>query len=457
MDWRAELAAHLSGRVFTDELSRQELSTDFGRVRERKPAVVVRPESAQDVRATLQFAARHSLRVAIRGAGHSQNGQSLSDQILLDMRGLDRVLRVEPKEHRVVCQPGITWRALLESVLPLQLSPPVLTNNLDVTVGGTLSTAGIGVASWKHGTQADHCLEFEVVTAQGELVRCSPNQNSGLFDAVRAGLGRFAVVTEATIELRRHKPRFRTFYLLYDNLPAFLSDLKIVMHEERFDYLESWCVPLPQGFRKLNGQTQTLAEWFFPLHATVETGELRKEPRGSSALAGLKFYRHVHTEQGDLRAFLTRLDPLFTLWKAGGFWEQAHPWMECILPWDAAQIYVPRILHTIPPQILQGGHILLWPARGAASSVPLFVRPEAEYLLGFGILLAVPKQALDRILPILDHASKAAIQAGGKRYLSGWLNFDADLWRLHYGSRWLEMMRLKTRHDPQAILNANLL
>ena len=92
-----------------------------------------------------------------------------------------------------------------------------------------------------------------------------------MFDAVRCGAGQFGVITEAVLKVRRHSPRFRSFYLLYDDLAALLDDLKTVMNDARFDYLESWCVPCPQGFKKVGGQRQPFAQWFFPLHATVET------------------------------------------------------------------------------------------------------------------------------------------------------------------------------------------
>jgi cytokinin dehydrogenase len=456
MGWQEEVSADLGERASSDELLREELSTDFGRVTAHKPAVVVRPRSAQDVAATLQFARRHSLTVGVHGAGHSQSGQSLSDEVLLDMRGLDKILRVDPERQIVVCQAEITWRVLLRSLLPLQLSPPVLTNNLDVTVGGTLSTGGLGVASWKHGTQADHCQELEVVSGQGEILRCSSREHADVFDAVRAGLGQFGVITEATLELRRHKRNFQSFYLLYGDLKALLDDLKLLMDRKQFDYLESWCVPLPQGFRRSNGRVESLSQWFYPLHVTAEVGG-PLESKSDTALGGLEFYKHVHTEQGSMGDFLARLDPLFTLWERGGFWAFAHPWMECILPWEAAIHYIPSILQQIPPQMLQGGHILLWPARSSVCSVPLFIKPEGEYLLGFGILLAVSKPLLDSALPILDQASKAAMRIGGKRYLSGWLNFDADSWRSHYASRWPEIVNLKARYDPHHVLRTDFL
>lgn len=452
MNWIAELTSLITGQVLTDDDARAAVSTDFGRVVERKPAAVVRPASARDIAAAVKFAGRHSLLISVRGCGHSQNGLSLSDQIVLDLRGLDRIVSVNEARGQVTCQAGATWRALVNKLLPLGLSPPVLTNNLDVTLGGTLSTAGLGVASWRRGTQADHCLALEVVTGDGEIVQCA--EGSELFDAVRGGLGRFGVITEATLELRRHKPRFRSFDLLYDDLDALLGDLKMLMNDERFDYLESWCVPLPQGLKKVDGQRQPFAQWFFPLHCTLEVEETGVLSASSTQekLAGLHYYKHSHTEDGEIGEFFSRLDPLFELWKAGGFWDYAHPWMECILPWSACALYIRQMTAQMQPQFLTGGHILLWPARGGAASAPYFCRPNEDYVMGLGILPAVPKHLLDRALPRLKQASQAATMLGGKRYLSGWLDFNAADWKTHFGGYWSKINELKQKYDPAGVL-----
>lgn len=452
MDWSAELARSIKGQVLTDEDSRVAVSTDFGRLIQRKPEVVVRPTSTDDVAAALKFAARNSLRVSTRGGGHSQTGQSLSDQIVLDMTALGQVQQVDEKAGRVTCQGGIKWRALVGQLAPKQLSPPVLTNNLDVTIGGTLSTAGLGVASWRHGTQADNCLELEVVTGAGEIIRCSADENRELFDAVRAGMGQFGVIAQARLKIRRHQPKFRSYYLLYDNLQALLGDLETVMTDERFDFLESWCAPCPQGFRKVSGGRTPFAQWFFPLHATVET-DGSALPETEKKLAGLRFYKHVHTEDGEIGEFFARLDPLFALWKRGGAWDFTHPWMECVLPWSSTPMYISRVLENFPPQALIGGHILLWPGRGKASSVPLFMRPAADYVMGFGILPAIPKHLAEEPLRNLDLASRGAVMMGGKRYLSGWIKFDQAQWKFHYGDAWPKVVELKKKYDPQGILN----
>lgn len=456
--WATDLVSEIRGHVLTDDTARDSVATDFGHIVARKPEVVVRPVSAEDVARTVKFAARHGLAASTRGGGHSQTGQSLSEHIVLDLTALDRVVRVDAEAPSVVCGGGLKWRSLVEQLAPLQLSPPVLTNNLDVTLGGTLSSAGLGVASWRHGTQADNCLELEVVTGAGDIVRCSREKSRDLFDAVRGGMGQFGIITEAKLALRRHQPGFRSYYLLYDDLNVLLDDLKLLMAEERFDYLESWCAPCPQGFKRLpGGEWQAFAQWFYPLHATLETSWEKPQEQTRQQvekLQSLRFYKHVHTtEIGDIQDFFRRLDTLFALWKRGGFWEYAHPWMECVLPWQSTAFYITQALQNLPPQAIAGGHVLLWPARGNASSVPLFIRPATELLMGFGILPAIPKQFVDEVLPRLNQASNASMMVGGKRYLSGWIAFDQAQWKAHYGDLWPTVVALKKKFDPQGVLN----
>ena len=70
-----------------------------------------------------------------------------------------------------------------------------------------------------------------------------------------------------------------------------------------------------------------------------------------------------------------------------------------------------------------------------------------------GILPAVPPQFLPEVLPRMSAASQAAIMMGGKRYLSGWIDFDHAAWRAHYGEKWPAVVAAKRKFDPQRILN----
>jgi cytokinin dehydrogenase len=448
-----ELRSRVKGQVLSDEASLAAVSGDFGRMKVKTPWAVLRPHDAHDIAAALDFARRHRIPVSTRAQAHTQTGQALNEGgILLDVNSLDKILDVDRAGKTATAQAGVVWRDLVAHVFPMGLVPPVLTNNLGVTIGGTLSVAGLGVASFLYGAQGDHALELEVVTGAGEIVTCSTEKNRELFDCVRSGLGQFGIITRAKIRLRSCKPNVRMVFMLYDDLSMFMKDAVTLMGEPRVDHLESWCVPSPMGFKTMpGGEKQAFAQWFYPLHATVEYDGA--PPDDAKLLAGLSAYKVVHRENRTLPDFLNRLEPLFVVWRRMGYWANTHPWMECILPWDTAEGYVSAVLSEMPPQALGGGHILLWPSSGRTSTIPLFMRPESEWVMGFGILPGIPPQFLDLALPRLDQASDLSIAMSAKRYLSGYINFDKERWRMHFGERWPAVCAAKKRYDPDGLLN----
>jgi cytokinin dehydrogenase len=455
-DFASALQGRISGTVLADPSALAQGSADFGRLVDKRPAAVVRPASVEDVAAIVRFAGEAGIGVTCRGAAHSQSGQGLSaGGLLLDMTGLDGAIAVDVEAGTVTCLAGTSWSDIVTETMKHGLIPPVLTNNLNVTVGGTLSVAGIGVASFRYAAQVDTCVRLQVVTGTGEIVECDREHDRELFDTARGGLGLAGIITRATMRLRPFKPRTRTFFLLYDDLAALFRDERTLIEHGRQDYLESWCVPCPQGFREGPMGRQVFAEWFFPLHVTVEyDGE---PPGESDVLEGLTPYRRPHVGDQATETFARRLEPLFDLWKRAGYWANTHPWMETILPWDSAPAYIGQVLVNLPPPALGGGHILLWPAKGRISDAPLFRTPDSELVVGFGILPGLPKELAAQATPRLTMASDMASMMGGKRYLSGYLNFDRPRWQAHYGDRFAWLMEMKGRFDPKGVLNPGLI
>jgi FAD/FMN-containing dehydrogenase len=441
------------GAVVAGDRVPADRTTNFGRVFRSSPRVMLEPKSPEDVIHAVRLAREHRLAVTARGAAHSQSNLAVSDGgLLLHMPALGRVLSVDAAAMTADVEGGAIWGDVVRHLMPRGLAPPVLTNNLDVTVGGTLSIAGIGVASFRHGTQGDQVAELDVVTGKGDLVTCSPERDPDLFWSVIAGLGQVGIIVRARLRLRRVKPMTRTYYLLYDDPDRFMEDAVRAMDGDVWDHLESWASPCPQGTKPVSGRRQVFAKWFFPFHLTVEF-DPASPPDDAKLLAGLTPYTHLYTDDIPAIEFFERMIPVFDLWKRGGTWEHVHPWMESILPWDRAGDLLEAILPDLPPSILVGGHVLLWPARGSASRSRLFMRPPGENLMGFGILPAVPPRYWPEAKPMLENASRLSIVMGGKRYLSGYVEFTESDWREHFGGAWEPFAAAKRKHDPDGILN----
>jgi len=447
------LQNRIEGVVSTPDQFHPGLLSNFGNLFYATPRLVVSPLTARDVAATVTFARENGLTVSTRGAAHSQSRLGISDGgILLGMSSMRRILSVDPSGPSVDVEAGVVWRDLVRHLAPRNLAPPVLTNNLSVTVGGTLAIAGIGVSSFRFGTQGDNVRELEVVTGTGERLVCDRKKNSDLFWGSLAGLGQAGIITRARLDLRATKPMTRTYYLLYRDLRSFLHDAKLAMESGVWDHLESWASPSPQGTKPVAGRRQVFARWFYPFHLTVEF-EPGYPPDDEKLLRGLCPFERLYVDDLPTLDFFERMVPVFDLWKQGGTWKHIHAWVETVLPWDRAVDCIESVLPDLPPSILVGGHVLLWPAKGKTSQVPFFMRPPGEDLIGFGVLPAIPARFWERARPMLDNLGRMTELMGGKRYLSGYVDWTEDRWRSHFGDQWEPFTALKKKYDPDGILN----
>jgi hypothetical protein len=166
----------------------------------RRPLAVVRPADASDVVRCIEFTRRHNLPLSVRGGGHSVAGHAVRDgAIMLDLSGM-KAVQVEPKTRTVQAEPGLTLGEFDRATQPFGLATPLgvvsVTGIAGLTLGG-----GLGWLNGSYGLACDNLLSADVVTADGQLLRASPQQNTDLFWGIRGGGGNFGVVTSFEYQL----------------------------------------------------------------------------------------------------------------------------------------------------------------------------------------------------------------------------------------------------------------
>jgi FAD/FMN-containing dehydrogenase len=172
----------------------------------KRPAIVVRPASTQDVVRTVGFVRDHELELSIKGAGHNIAGLALTDGgITLDMSGLKGVV-VDAERQVARVAPGCTLgdvdRATQEHGLATTLGFVSATGVAGLTLGG-----GFGYLTRRFGWTVDDLEEVEIVTADGAVRRASRTENADLFWALRGGGGNFGVATEFVLRLHEVGPQ----------------------------------------------------------------------------------------------------------------------------------------------------------------------------------------------------------------------------------------------------------
>src|SRR6266576_3510440 len=197
----AELTAGLRGQlVGRDDPAYDEARKIWNGSIDKRPALIARCAGVADVMAAVKFARKHGLQVAVRSGGHSFPGLSVADDALVIDLSPMKGVRVDPDERTARVQAGVLLGELDRETQPFGLAAPsgIVTHTgvAGLTLGG-----GIGWVMRKHGLSVDKLRRVDVVTAEGELVKASPEENEDLFWGMCGAGSNFGIVTEFEFDL----------------------------------------------------------------------------------------------------------------------------------------------------------------------------------------------------------------------------------------------------------------
>ncbi|MCI3274421.1 FAD-binding protein [Streptomyces cylindrosporus] len=436
----------LDGTLVMDDPSLTAAAEDYGHIVHRRPVAVLRPGSVRDVVVMVRFCNEHRVRVAPRGQGHATSGQAqVQGGLVIETATLADIGPVAPDATTVTVGAGARWSEVAKAALAHGRTPPVFTDYLELSVGGTLSVGGLGGQTHRHGAQVDNVTELQVVTGAGEFVRCSPSRHPDLFHAVSAGLGQCAIVVAATVRLVRAPETVRHYLLPYDDLETFLADQRTLVEEGRFDYVEGLVSADPGGAFRV-----------FTLEAVAYGPPAGPAPDDTLLLRGLR-HDPSGVEKTDLAYydFLDRLAPTVAELKEAGLWTYAHPWLNLLLPGDSAAALTARMLADLTPADLGPGVVLVYPILRERLTTPLFSAPDDPVPYLFAVLRTTPPEdtaTVDRLLTANREAYDAAAATGGTQYPVGSIPFTHADWRAHFGAEWPRLEAAKRTYDPRRIL-----
>ncbi len=166
----------------------------------RLVAEVARPERQREVVADLAY--RDGKPVLAHGLGRSYGDVALLEngRVILTRR-LDRMLDFDPVSGWLKCEAGVSIQEIIETFLPRGYFLPVVPGTWFVTVGGAIGNDIHGKSHHVDGTFCDHVRTIELLTASGEIVRCSATEEPELFWATVGGIGLTGIILTAEVRL----------------------------------------------------------------------------------------------------------------------------------------------------------------------------------------------------------------------------------------------------------------
>ena len=175
-------------------------------------ARVFAPRSVTDARSILDYAKANRQTVSVCGRRHSMGGQQFgTDQVLLDMTAMNRVLSFDRERGHIEVEGGIEWPDLLAYLRQAQEGEEKQWGIVQKQTGADRLSLGGALASNVHGRGLkvkpiiDQVESFTLLQANGELLTCSRNEHADLFRLVIGGYGLFGIVTSLRLRLWRRK------------------------------------------------------------------------------------------------------------------------------------------------------------------------------------------------------------------------------------------------------------
>lgn len=184
-----------------------------------QPVAIARCLSSGDVIRTVNFVRNNHVPFSIKSGGHDYAGHSVIDGgLVMDLSSMNAI-DINIVGQTAVAGPGNTWQRFDGEAQKHGLA----------TTGGTVSTVGIagytlgggtGYLSRKLGLALDNLISADVVSADGELLHVSDEENPDLFWAIRGGSGNFGVVTSLEFRLHKIGPEIMAGQVVYPHSSA---------------------------------------------------------------------------------------------------------------------------------------------------------------------------------------------------------------------------------------------
>ncbi|XP_010026880.1 cytokinin dehydrogenase 3 [Eucalyptus grandis] len=474
------LSLPIADKLHVDPESIGEASVDFGLIVREIPVAVLRPSHPEDIAILVAFAYNKfpiPFTISARGCGHSVRGQAMArDGVVVDMTSLGNKTTVSWSQslgHYADVGGQQLWIDVLEETLKHGVAPVSWTDYLYLTVGGTLSNAGISGGTFRYGPQISNVYEMDVITGTGHFLTCSPHENPELFHSVLGGLGQFGIITRARIALGPAPKRAKWVKMLYSDFSAFTTDQERLISRHRRDQDEVLDYVEGQLFMRRNSDSWisffssldhprlmslvTEHELLYCIEVAKFYDECTQSAVDKDLEKILKDLSHgpefLYQKDVGYVDFLNRVRVGEMVLREQGLWNVPHPWLNLFVPKSRIADFNTGVFKNIVLKKNMTTELVLiypmnndkWDDRMSA------VIPDEDVFYAVGFLHSSGFEDWQEF----DLQNKEVLHFcednGIKQYLPNY-STESD-WIQHFGPKWRKFEENKAQFDPKMLLS----
>ncbi len=445
-----EFKTHFQGEVLLpDDASYDEVRQIWNAMIDRKPALIARCTSTEDVIQAIQFGRTQNLLISVRGGGHNIAGNAVCDDGLMIDLSLMKDVQVDLATRTASVGPGCTLADFDRVAQAHGLATPLGINSTTGVAGLTLG-GGFGWLSRKYGMTIDNLLSAEVITADGQQLNASESENADLFWGLRGGGGNFGVVTRFDFQLHPVGPDVLSGLIVFP-----FEQAKVVISQfARFtetmpEELNVWMVtrkapPLPFLPAEVHGREMIAL-------ALCYVGDPEE---GERLIAPLREFGTVlgeHVGVQPYTAWQQAFDPLLAkgarnYWKSHNFAQISDGVIDAIVEY-AARLPSPHceiFIGTIGGQTTR-----------VAPEAMAYSSRDANYVMNVHGRWETPAEDERCIAWAREFFARSQPFASSGAYINFLTQEETDRIAFAYGATWNQLVELKSKYDPTNLFRMN--
>jgi len=151
----------------------------------------------------------------------------------------DEIIEIDPDRRICIAEPGVPFCKLVDRTLPLGFVPIVVPELKTITIGGAVAGCSIESMSYVYGGFHDTCLEYEIITAKGDVLTCTPdNEHSLIFQMMHGSFGTVGILSRLVFRLIPAKPFVHLRHETHTSIDSYMASIWSHFESRDVDFMD---------------------------------------------------------------------------------------------------------------------------------------------------------------------------------------------------------------------------